>query len=62
MHYASLQKELQIGEIFLRLLLEQQGGEVTLHEPAPFFNELYMRLLREVSHPRAIGVRVIGSA
>lgn len=47
--YPSLEAELTIGHYFLRLLLEEseKSGHVTLTDPKPFFDALYLRALRE---------------
>ena len=47
--YPSLEAELRIGHYFLRLLLEEseKSGHVTLTDPKPFFDALYLRALRE---------------
>ena len=49
MDYPSLEAELQVGGVFLRLLLQQPSYKLTLQHPKRFFFELYTRLLREGS-------------
>ena len=45
--YPSLDSELKIGEVYLRLLLDGSPKTLEIHTPGRFFNELYHRLLHE---------------
>ena len=45
--YPSLESELKIGEVYLRLLLDGSPKTLEIHTPGRFFNELYHRLLWE---------------
>ena len=45
--YASLEEELKVGEVYLRLLLDGAAKTLEIHAPGRFFNELYHRLLWE---------------
>ena len=39
--YASLEAELRVGEVYLRLLLDGSPKTLEIHTPGRFFNELY---------------------
>ena len=47
MRYPSLECELRVGEVYLRLLLDGAPKTLEIHTPGRFFNELYHRLLWE---------------
>ena len=47
MRYPSLEGELRVGEVYLRLLLDGAPKTLQIHAPGRFFNELYYRLLWE---------------
>ena len=47
MAYPSLESELRVGEVYLRLLLDGTPKTLEIHTPGRFFNELYHRLLWE---------------
>ena len=47
MRYTSLESELRVGEVYLRLLLDGAPKTLEIHTPGRFFNELYHRLLWE---------------
>ena len=49
MRYASLDAELRIGEVYLRVLLDGAPKRLSLHQPGQFFNLMYHRLLWEPS-------------
>ena len=45
--YPSLEDEMRVGEVYLRLLLDGSPKTLQIHAPGRFFNELYYRLLWE---------------
>ena len=45
--YPSLENEMRVGEVYLRLLLDGSPKTLQIHAPGRFFNELYYRLLWE---------------
>lgn len=51
MHFASLEKEIKVGDYFLRLLLDMDGKEsgLTIHQSPAFFSQLYHRFLLTTS-------------
>ena len=45
--YPSLENEMRVGEVYLRLLLDGSPKTLQIHAPGRFINELYYRLLWE---------------